>query len=229
MLDRGNDQAAGLRRAMPTRGGRVLPVAGAGEHPDFVVRLSQALADNGTRVTVVSDFDAVIEQLGRARPRRGLTAIPSLHTGDDLQRLTSIAERAELTLVAVDDGRLARGLSLPTSEAVVLAGADTEALATAYARIKAMVGLGSIRAVCALFGRGIGAPRRLEARDQLMVELGASYCRYHVCIEHTAENIAVFFDALDPIFGKIKECEEGRDVMSLLKGPICHSAFRRLN
>jgi Xaa-Pro dipeptidase len=37
----------------------------------------------------------------------------------------------------------------------------------------------------ALFGRGIGAPRRLEPRDQLMIELGASYCRYHVCIEHT--------------------------------------------
>jgi Xaa-Pro dipeptidase len=37
----------------------------------------------------------------------------------------------------------------------------------------------------ALFGRGIGGPRRIEARDQLMIELGASYCRYHVCIEHT--------------------------------------------
>ena len=51
----------------------------------------------------------------------------------------------------------------------------------------------------------------------------------YVCIEHTAEIVGMFFDALDPIFGKIKECEEGRDVMSLLKGPICHSAFRRLN
>jgi hypothetical protein len=162
MLDRGNDQAAGLRRAMPRRGGPVLPVAGAGEHPDFVVRLAQALADNGTRVTVVSDFDAVIEQLARARPRNGLTAIHSMQAGDDLQRLPSIAARAELTLVAVDDGRLARGLALPSSEAVVLAGADTEALATAYARIKAMVGLGSIRGVCALFGRGTGgAPARL--------------------------------------------------------------------
>jgi Xaa-Pro dipeptidase len=36
----------------------------------------------------------------------------------------------------------------------------------------------------ALFGRGVGGPRRLEARDQLLIELGASYCRYHVCIEH---------------------------------------------
>jgi hypothetical protein len=156
MLDRGNDQAAGLRRAMPSRGAPVLPVAGAGEHPDFVVRLAQALADNGTRVAVVSDFDAVVDQLARARSRHGLTAIHSMQAGDDLRRLAAIAARAELTLVAVDDRRLARGLALPASEAVVLAGADTEALATAYARIKAMVGLGSIRAVCALFGRGTG-------------------------------------------------------------------------
>jgi hypothetical protein len=162
MLDRGQDQAAGLRRAMPRRGGPVLPLAGAGEYPEFVVLLALALADSGMRVTVVSDFDAVIEQIGRGRPRRGLTAIPSRQAGDDLQGLASISARAQLTLVAVDDGRLARGLSLPSSDAVVLAGADTEALATAYARIKAMVGLGSIRDVCALFGRGTGgAPARL--------------------------------------------------------------------
>jgi Xaa-Pro dipeptidase len=37
----------------------------------------------------------------------------------------------------------------------------------------------------ALYGRGVGGPRRLEATDQLMIELGASFCRYHVCIEHT--------------------------------------------
>jgi Xaa-Pro dipeptidase len=37
----------------------------------------------------------------------------------------------------------------------------------------------------ALFGRGVGGPREMQVRDQLLIELGASYCRYHVCIEHT--------------------------------------------
>jgi Xaa-Pro dipeptidase len=37
----------------------------------------------------------------------------------------------------------------------------------------------------AIYGRGIGGPRRLEASDQMMVELGASYFRYHVCTEET--------------------------------------------
>lgn len=51
----------------------------------------------------------------------------------------------------------------------------------------------------------------------------------YVCTEHTPEIVAGFFAALEPIFGLIKECEEGRDVMSLLKGPVCHGGFKRLN
>jgi len=51
----------------------------------------------------------------------------------------------------------------------------------------------------------------------------------YVCTEHTPNVVAGFFDVLDPIFGLIKECEEGRDVMGLLKGPICHGGFKRLN
>lgn len=51
----------------------------------------------------------------------------------------------------------------------------------------------------------------------------------YVCTEHTPEVVAGYFEALAPIFALIKECEEGRDVMSLLKGPVCHGGFKRLN
>jgi glutamate-1-semialdehyde 2,1-aminomutase len=51
----------------------------------------------------------------------------------------------------------------------------------------------------------------------------------YVCIDHTPEIVAGFLEALDPIFALIKQCEEGREVMSLLKGPVCHSGFKRLN
>jgi glutamate-1-semialdehyde 2,1-aminomutase len=51
----------------------------------------------------------------------------------------------------------------------------------------------------------------------------------YVCTEHTPEVLAGFMEALDPIFGLVRECEEGRDVMSLLEGPICHAGFKRLN
>jgi glutamate-1-semialdehyde 2,1-aminomutase len=51
----------------------------------------------------------------------------------------------------------------------------------------------------------------------------------YVCIDHSQDVITEFFAALDPVFALVKECEEGRDVMSLLKGPVCHSGFKRLN
>jgi glutamate-1-semialdehyde 2,1-aminomutase len=51
----------------------------------------------------------------------------------------------------------------------------------------------------------------------------------YVCTEHTPEVLDGFYEALDPVFSLIQECEQGRDVMSLLKGPICHAGFNRLN
>jgi len=51
----------------------------------------------------------------------------------------------------------------------------------------------------------------------------------YVCTEHSQEILNGYFDALDPIFGLVHECELGRDVMSLLDGPICHAGFKRLN
>ena len=50
-----------------------------------------------------------------------------------------------------------------------------------------------------------------------------------ISLAHSTEVVDGYFEALDPIFGLIKECEEGRDVMSLLKGPVCHAGFKRLN
>lgn len=51
----------------------------------------------------------------------------------------------------------------------------------------------------------------------------------YVCTEHTPDIINGYFEALDPLFARIKECENGLDVMLLLKGPICHGGFKRLN
>lgn len=51
----------------------------------------------------------------------------------------------------------------------------------------------------------------------------------YVSTEHMPEVLDGYFNALDPIFALIKECEDGRDVMALLNGPICHAGFKRLN
>lgn len=51
----------------------------------------------------------------------------------------------------------------------------------------------------------------------------------YVCTEHTEEILAGYFRHLDPVFALIKECEEGREVEPLLKSPVCHAGFKRLN
>lgn len=51
----------------------------------------------------------------------------------------------------------------------------------------------------------------------------------YVCTEHTPAVVDSYFSELDSVFKLIKECEEGRDVKGLLKGPVCHAGFKRLN
>jgi glutamate-1-semialdehyde 2,1-aminomutase len=51
----------------------------------------------------------------------------------------------------------------------------------------------------------------------------------YVATVHTKEIIDCFFAELEPVFGLIKECEDGRDVKSLLDGPTSSSGFKRLN
>lgn len=51
----------------------------------------------------------------------------------------------------------------------------------------------------------------------------------YVCTAHTPEIVDAYIDALDPIFAKIRRCEDGEDVMKVLKGPVCHAGFKRLN
>jgi glutamate-1-semialdehyde 2,1-aminomutase len=51
----------------------------------------------------------------------------------------------------------------------------------------------------------------------------------YACIEHSPQVISGYLEALDPVLALVKSCEEGRDVTSLLKGPVCHGGFKRLN
>jgi glutamate-1-semialdehyde 2,1-aminomutase len=52
----------------------------------------------------------------------------------------------------------------------------------------------------------------------------------YVCTEHTPAIVGGYFAALEPIFKQIQQCElGGQDIMGLLKGPVCHGGFKRLN
>lgn len=85
----------------------------------------------------------------------------------------------------------------------------------------------------ALTGFTVNSPNALEYKTlitQVMLEKGyLAGTSVYVCTEHTPEIVKTFFEELDPVFALIRECEDGRDVTSLLKGPVCHGGFKRLN
>lgn len=87
--------------------------------------------------------------------------------------------------------------------------------------------------LAALTGFTINSERSLAYKTLITQEmLAKGYLAgnsIYVCIDHTSEVVAGFFEALDSVFAVIKQCEEGRDVMSLLRGPVCHGGFKRLN
>ena len=72
------------------------------------------------------------------------------------------------------------------------------------------------------------AYKTLITQEMLVKGYLASNCVY-ACTAHTPEIVSGYFSALDGVFGTINECENGRDVFSLLKGPVCHAGFKRLN
>ena len=51
----------------------------------------------------------------------------------------------------------------------------------------------------------------------------------YTCIAHTQDVVDRYFHELDVVFALIAQCQAGRDVNTLLKGPVCHGGFKRLN
>ena len=85
----------------------------------------------------------------------------------------------------------------------------------------------------ALTGFSFNSPNALAYKTLITQEMLAqgylAGTSVFVCTEHTPDIVNKYFEVLEPVFALVKECEDGRDVMSLLKGPVCHSGFKRLN
>jgi glutamate-1-semialdehyde 2,1-aminomutase len=92
------------------------------------------------------------------------------------------------------------------------------------------VNVSGLPAICAF---GFDSPNALAYKTLITQEmLAKGYLASNLIfssLAHTPEIVDSYFQALDPIFALIKQCEDGRDVMSLLKGPVCHAGFKRLN
>ena len=65
-------------------------------------------------------------------------------------------------------------------------------------------------------------------QEMLKANILASNVIY-ICVKHDLKKFNDYFMCLDEIFSKIAECEKGYKIDKLLKGPICHTTFQRLN
>jgi glutamate-1-semialdehyde 2,1-aminomutase len=85
----------------------------------------------------------------------------------------------------------------------------------------------------ALTGFSFNSPNALAYKTLITQEMLAqgylAGTSVYVCTDHSLEVVDKYFETLDPVFALVKECEDGRDVMGLLKGPVCHGGFKRLN
>lgn len=91
----------------------------------------------------------------------------------------------------------------------------------------------STNGLSALTGFSFNSPNALAYKTLITQEMLAqgylASTSVYVCTDHTQAVIDKYFETLDPVFALVKECEDGRDVMRLLKGPVCHGGFKRLN
>jgi len=99
-------------------------------------------------------------------------------------------------------------------------------LATAHGVAIQVSGLPALAAL-SFSGPNALAYKTLLAQEMLAKGYLASTMVY-VSTAHTPEVVDGYFEALDPVFRTIRECEDGRDVASLLQGRVCETGFKRL-
>lgn len=87
--------------------------------------------------------------------------------------------------------------------------------------------------LASLTGFTFDGPKFLEYKTLMSQEmLAKGYLvgnSVYTSIAHTPEVVDGYFQELDAVFALIAECQAGRDVNALLKGPVCHGGFKRLN
>jgi glutamate-1-semialdehyde 2,1-aminomutase len=77
---------------------------------------------------------------------------------------------------------------------------------------------------------GINADAYKTLLTQEMLSRGfLANTSFYASVAHTPDLVDSYLKNLESVFALISKCEDGLDVQSLLKGPIAHSGFKRLN
>lgn len=65
--------------------------------------------------------------------------------------------------------------------------------------------------------------------QQMLKERFLASTAFYASCSHTQAILNKYIKALDQVFAKIRSCEEGLDPRTILRGPVVHEGFRRLN
>lgn len=92
----------------------------------------------------------------------------------------------------------------------------------------------SISGIPALSTYGINSYNSLKYKtliSQEMLEKGyLASTNFYASTAHNTQNVDLYLEALNEVFQVIASCEKGNlNIDNLLKGPVCHSGFKRLN
>jgi hypothetical protein len=53
---------------------------------------------------------------------------------------------------------------------------------------------------------------------------------FYASTAHNEDNLGTYFEALNEVYLVISDCEKGiKRIEDLLKGPVCHAGFKRIN
>lgn len=92
----------------------------------------------------------------------------------------------------------------------------------------------SISGIPALSTYAFNSPNALAYKTliaQEMLQKGyLASTNFYASTAHNESNLALYFEALNEVYTLIAQCEQGIiKIENLLKGPICHGGFKRLN
>ncbi len=178
--------------------------------PDMAV-FGKALG-NGYAITAVLGNRAVMEAgqgsfisstfwTERIGPAAALATLDVMERERSWERITETGNRIKARWQALAE---ANGVALTTSGLPALAGLTFD-------------------------GPDALALKTLVTQEMLKADFLATNAVY-VSTAHDDSVVDAYFDALDPVFAMIGDCQSGRsDVADLLDGPVCSSGFARLN
>jgi glutamate-1-semialdehyde aminotransferase len=92
----------------------------------------------------------------------------------------------------------------------------------------------TISGIPALSTYGFNSPNAMAYKTLISQEmLGKGFLastNFYASTAHNDANLELYYTALDEVYHQISNCEKGIEkIENLLKGPICHGGFKRLN